>query len=63
MTDGRPVRYPYELKTESDYYLNIDFGQKGVGGDNSWGNPVHVPYRILLRYYEYAYEIIPMNQK
>jgi beta-galactosidase len=61
--DGRPVRYPYELKTESDYYLNIDYGQKGVGGDNSWGNPVHVPYRILLRYYEYAYEIIPLNQK
>jgi beta-galactosidase len=26
--------------------VNVDFRQMGVGGDNSWGHPVHEEYRI-----------------
>ena len=55
--DGKPVRYPIDMKKNKDYFLNIDYGQKGVGGDNSWGKPVHVEYRVLLRYYEYSYSM------
>lgn len=57
--DGKHIRYTVDMKSENDYYLNIDYGQKGVGGDNSWGKPVHNEYLVLLRYYEYGYSLIP----
>lgn len=56
---GKPIRNTVDLKAEQDIYLNVDFGQKGVGGDNSWGRPVHEEYRILLRAYNYNYTIKP----
>ncbi|WP_223855000.1 glycoside hydrolase family 2 TIM barrel-domain containing protein [Bacteroides sp. GM023] len=55
--NGKSIRNTIDLKQEKDVFLNIDFGQMGVGGDNSWGNPVHVDYRILLRDYRYGYVI------
>lgn len=55
--NGKPIRNTIDLKQEKDIFLNIDYGQMGVGGDNSWGNPVHVDYRILLRNYRYSYVI------
>ncbi len=58
--EGKRIRYTIDMKKEKDYYLNIDYGQKGVGGDNSWGKPVHVEYLVLLRYYEYGYSIEPL---
>lgn len=59
--DGKPIRYAVDRKKENDYYLNIDYGQKGVGGDNSWGKPVHVEYLVLLRHYEYRYSLEPLT--
>ncbi|WP_455584043.1 glycoside hydrolase family 2 TIM barrel-domain containing protein [Bacteroides sp.] len=59
---GKPIRYTVDMKKENDYYLNIDYGQKGVGGDNSWGKPVHTEYLVLLRYYEYGYSIEPLTK-
>ena len=61
--NGKPIRYTVDMKKEKDYYLNIDYGQKGVGGDNSWGKPVHVEYLVLLRHYEYGYSIEPLTAK
>jgi beta-galactosidase len=37
--------------------LNIDLGQMGVGGDDSWGAPVHKEYRLLENKYEYSFRI------
>lgn len=59
-TEGKPVRSAIDLKRENDYFLNIDLGQKGVGGDNSWGKPVHTEYLMLLRHREYSYSIQPL---
>ncbi len=53
------ARNTVDVKREENLFLNIDYGQKGVGGDNTWGNPVHVDYRLLLRTYRYNYVIIP----
>lgn len=61
--NGKPIRYTVDMKKEKNYYLNIDYGQKGVGGDNSWGKPVHVEYLVLLRHYEYGYSIEPLIAK
>ncbi|MFR9625960.1 MAG: glycoside hydrolase family 2 TIM barrel-domain containing protein [Rikenellaceae bacterium] len=57
---GKPIRNTVDLKREENLFLNVDFGQKGIGGDNSWGNPVHVDYRLLMRSYKYNYVIKPI---
>ena len=40
--------------------LNIDLGQMGVGGDNSWGALIHPKYRLLDKKYEYSFRIRPI---
>jgi beta-galactosidase len=40
--------------------LNVDLGQMGVGGDNSWGAPIHKEYRLLDRKYSYSFRIRPV---
>ncbi|MFI3305092.1 MAG: glycoside hydrolase family 2 TIM barrel-domain containing protein [Rikenellaceae bacterium] len=56
---GKPIRNSVDLKREENIFLNVDLGQKGIGGDNTWGNPVHVDYRMLMRSYRYNYTIKP----
>jgi len=43
--------------------LNIDLGQMGVGGDDSWGAPIHPEYRLLERGYEYTFRLRPINRE
>ncbi|MFZ0283535.1 MAG: glycoside hydrolase family 2 TIM barrel-domain containing protein [Bacteroidales bacterium] len=40
--------------------LNIDLGQMGVGGDDSWGAQIHPEYRFLDKKYEYSFRIRPI---
>ena len=40
--------------------LNVDLGQMGVGGDDSWGAMIHTQYRLLDRRYEYSFRIRPV---
>ncbi|MGV3540674.1 MAG: glycoside hydrolase family 2 TIM barrel-domain containing protein [Rufibacter sp.] len=40
--------------------VHVDFKQRGVGGDNSWGRPPHDPYRLLGKSYSYGYIIRPL---
>ncbi|WNJ17081.1 glycoside hydrolase family 2 TIM barrel-domain containing protein [Pontibacter sp. G13] len=44
------MRRPYTL-------WNIDLLQMGVGGDNSWGRPVHPEYQIPYGGYSYSYRV------
>ena len=39
--------------------LNLDMAQMGVGGDTSWGRPVHDQYRIPAKDYRYAFRLVP----
>ena len=39
--------------------VRLDWGQFGVGGDNSWGFPVGEPYRIATRPYRYGLTLRP----
>jgi beta-galactosidase len=44
--------------TERNYtVLQVDLGQRGVGGDNSWGAQPHDAYRLLGKKYTYGYTI------
>ena len=40
-------------------WLDIDCGQRGLGGDNSWGAAPHKPYRLEDKQYSYGFMIQP----
>jgi beta-galactosidase len=40
------AKHDYELPRRQVITVNVDGWQMGVGGDNSWGLPVHEEYRI-----------------
>ncbi|TCO08843.1 glycoside hydrolase family 2 TIM barrel-domain containing protein [Natronoflexus pectinivorans] len=40
-----------------DIVLNVDFLQRGIGGDNSWGSHPHREYRLHDDSYSYSYII------
>ena len=42
--------------------LHIDLGQRGVGGDNSWGAETHEPYRLKGKKYTYGFVIRPIGK-
>ncbi len=49
-----------DIKPRDLVNLNVDLGQMGVGGDNSWGALVHKEYRLLDMKYEYSFRIRPV---
>ncbi|MFW6042775.1 MAG: hypothetical protein ACOC1E_00150 [Marinilabiliaceae bacterium] len=41
---------------------NIDYGQRGLGGDNSWGAPPQEEYQIMPdQVHEYSFTLVPVN--
>jgi beta-galactosidase len=49
-----------DVKPRDFVNLNVDFGQMGVGGDNSWGARIHKQYRLLDKKYEYSFRVRPV---
>jgi beta-galactosidase len=49
-----------DIKPRDLVNLNIDLGQMGVGGDDSWGARIHPQYRLLDMKYEYSFRIRPI---
>jgi beta-galactosidase len=56
---GTPKKnaHPSDVTPRREIYLNVDYLQRGLGGDDSWGRLPHQPYRLLDDSYEYGYEI------
>jgi beta-galactosidase len=50
-------QHPSDLRPESNISLNIDYKQRGVGGDDSWGALPHNEYRLTDKKYSYSYII------
>jgi beta-galactosidase len=52
-------RHPSDLNLDSKeaVYLHLDYKQRGLGGDDSWGRLPHDPYRLLEKQYSYSYTI------
>jgi beta-galactosidase len=48
-----------DVKPRDLVNLNIDLGQMGVGGDDSWGAVIHPKYRLLEKKYEYTFRMRP----
>jgi beta-galactosidase len=49
--------YSWQLGKSKYTYLNIDYAQMGVGGDNSWGLICHPEYRLTGKEYNYTYQV------
>ncbi|MDR1417171.1 MAG: DUF4981 domain-containing protein [Prevotellaceae bacterium] len=54
--------HPSDITPRKEIFLNVDYLQRGVGGDNSWGALPHQPYRLLGDAYEYEYRIETVSQ-
>jgi len=39
--------------------LNVDYGQMGVGGDDSWGKHTLSKYSLTEARYQYGFTLIP----
>lgn len=50
-------QHPSDLRPDNTVHLNIDYKQRGVGGDDSWGALPHNPYRLTDKKYTYSYII------
>jgi beta-galactosidase len=53
-------RHINDIKPRDLVNLNIDLGQMGVGGDDSWGAMIHPQYRLLDKKYEYTFRMRPI---
>jgi beta-galactosidase len=61
--DAKSVnRHINDVRPRDLVNINIDYGQMGVGGDDSWGAPIHPEYCLLKNKYEYAFKIIPVTK-
>jgi beta-galactosidase len=56
------LTHDYEIPFRELTEIRIDYGQKGVGGDNSWGNDAHDQYRLLDKEYRYSFTLSPYKQ-
>ena len=62
--DGGDVRggHTFDLKEHPHVFLNLDYKQMGVGGDDSWSARTHDEYMLLPgRDYKFSYVISPIS--
>lgn len=55
-----PFKHSIDLHPEPFIFLNIDLGQMGLGGDDSWGAHPHDQYKILPQQLSYQYRLEPL---
>ena len=60
---SKKFMHPYDMKPRGNIYLNIDYNQRGVGGDNSWGYKPHIENRLLWHEYDYGFVLKPYFSK
>jgi beta-galactosidase len=56
----RDGAHTIDLKRSEKIFLNVDWKQMGVGGDNAWGARTHVEYVLPAEPMEYSYIISPL---
>lgn len=54
-------RHINDVHPSDTVYVHIDYGQRGVGGDNSWGAKAHAPYLLSAEQYTYTYTLKLVN--
>lgn len=54
------LKHTTDLKPRDFITLNLDYGQRGVGGDNSWGARPHPQYTLPAQAYSYSFWLRPV---
>jgi len=54
-------QHPINVAKRNKLYVNIDYKQMGVGGNNSWGAYPLDKYRLLEKKYGYSFKISPIK--
>jgi beta-galactosidase len=57
--DKRGDKHPADIARRDFVTLSLDYGQMGVGGDDSWGAQVHPQYKLDAREYAYGFRLHP----
>ncbi len=60
--EKRDGYHTIDLVRRDDTWLNVDFKQMGVGGDNSWGAKTHAIYSLPYRQYSYSFILRPLRE-
>jgi beta-galactosidase len=53
------AKHTYEMTRRPETYINLDYRQMGVGGDDSWGALAHEPYQLPAKAYSYRFRLRP----
>ena len=61
MEDLENASHICELPRREFVTLNVDMGQTGVGGDDSWGARPHDAYTLFCKPYEYKFRLTPLR--
>jgi beta-galactosidase len=59
---NRGDKHPADIAKRDFTALNLDYGQMGVGGDDSWGAPVHPQYQLRVLEYSYKFRLRPFTK-
>ncbi|HEX9970729.1 MAG TPA: beta-galactosidase small subunit, partial [bacterium] len=60
---SRGTMHPTDLKERDFVFLNLDYKQMGVGGDDSWGARPHSQYNLPAQEYSYKFRLKPVTKK
>lgn len=58
--DAISTWYSFQMKRSEDIYVDIDYAQAGVGGNNSWGATPLGKYCLTNAAFSYRFRIIPL---
>jgi len=61
--ESRGTKHPTDLIERDFIQVNIDYGQTGVGGDNSWGARPLDHYTLFPKEYSYTFRLRPFTDK
>ena len=61
--DNKSNRHTIDLEKRDLVFLNLDYGQMGLGGDTSWGAVIHKEYTLPAREYSYSFWMCPVSPK
>jgi beta-galactosidase len=53
-------QHPKDVARRFNVTLEVDLAQRGLGGDNSWGQLPHAPFRLTDKTYKYSFVIKPL---
>lgn len=54
-------KYSFQMQRSDDVLLNIDYGQAGIGGNNSWGATALKTYRLGAPNYTFGFNVKPIQ--